>query len=152
MLNLTRKISHGFVFLFALTLILACSHQQPLESKDKDVEIWELRISGQTRGNLKMIVKRVEIDKDRYSITGKISGAIVDHKAGIGDAAYNFEGKIENNVLKASFGGYSKTSAGISMVKGRMDGTVEGIRGSGSWSVSHDLGFSSGEYTMSQTN
>lgn len=148
MSNLKQKHIGFFLFFFALTYFFACAHQQPIDPKDTDVEVWEIKLSGQTEGKLEMLMKRVEIGEGMYSIIGKISGTIDDHRGGFGEADFKFKGKIENKVFSVHLGGHSETAEGPSSIVGKMNGTVEMLQGSGHWAVSHALGSSSGKYVM----
>jgi len=148
MSDLKAKHIGFYLFVFALSYFVACAHQQPIDPKDKDVEVWELKLSGQTEGKLEMMMKRTEISEGMYSIIGKISGEIDDHRAGSGEADFNFKGKIENNVFSVNIGGQAEMTEGPSSVVGKMNGTFETGQGSGHWTVSHALGISSGKYVM----
>lgn len=148
MSNLKQKHIGFFLVFFALTYLFSCAHQQPIDTKDKDVEVWEIKFSGQTKGKLELLMKRVEIGEGMYSILGKISGPINDHRAGPGEVDFKFKGKIENKVFSVKLGGHSETAAGPSSIFGKMNGTVEMLQGSGQWAISHALGSSTGKYAM----
>ena len=150
MSNLKQKHIGFFLFFFGLSFFFACAHQQPIDPKDTDVEVWELILSGQAEGKLKMLMRRVEIGEGMYSIAGKISGMIDDHRAGFGEADFKFKGKIENKVFSVNLGGRSDMAEGPSSIVGKMNGTVEMLKGSGHWAVSHALGSSTGKYVMAK--
>jgi hypothetical protein len=146
------KLKFRFIAVLAFvaiqSILFACASNAPTVTAMAEVEAWELELTGQTVGNLKMTLKRIRIDEDMYSITGKISGSIKDDRAGLGDADYKLKGKIDKGILTASLGGRSEMAEGPSAVSGRMKGTVSGSLGSGTWRVSHVYGYSAGKYTM----
>ncbi|MBT8356333.1 MAG: hypothetical protein HKO79_12455 [Desulfobacterales bacterium] len=148
MSNLKQKHLIFFILFFALTYFSACVHQQQIDPKDTNVEVWELKLSGQTEGKLEMLMKRDEIGEGIYSIIGKISGTIDDHRGGLGDADYKFNGKIENNAFSIHLGGHSEMAEGPSSIIGKLNGIVELSKGSGQWVVTHALGSSTGKYVM----
>ncbi len=144
----TQKKLATFLIFFMIAYFSACVHQQPIDPKDSNVEVWEIKLSGQTKGKLKMLMKRDEIGEGMYSIIGKISGEIDDHRGGLGDADYKFDGEIENNIFSIHLGGHSEMAEGPSSIIGKMNGTVEKSQGSGRWVVTHALGTSTGNYVM----
>jgi hypothetical protein len=145
---LNQKHLGFFLLFFSLTYFFACTHQQPIDPKDINVEVWEIKLRGQTEGNLEMLMKRDEIGDGIYSIFGKISGPIDDHRGGFGEANYKFKGKITNNVFIIYLVGHSEMAEGPSSILGKMNGSVASFQGSGQWNVSHALGSSSGKYVM----
>jgi hypothetical protein len=131
-----------------LSIHFACVSRPATVTKTTEVEIWELKLTGQTVGTLKMTLKRIPIENDVYSLTGKIAGRIKDDIGGSGNAVYKLKGKIENGVLTASLGGRSEMAAGPASISGRMKGTVNGELGSGTWRVAHENGRAAGKYVM----
>jgi hypothetical protein len=148
MLNLKHKHIGLLLFFFVISYFFACAHQKPVDPTDKDLEVWQLKLSGQTEGELEMLMKLVEVGGGMYSIIGKISGAINDHRGGSGEANFKFKGKIENNVFSAHLSGHSEMREGPSIIVGEMRGTFEILQGAGNWTVSHALGISTGKYVM----
>jgi hypothetical protein len=136
------------LFLFGLSSFYSCAHKEPIGGGNTKVEPWELQLTGETVGTLKMLLERTEVKKGGYAITGKISGAIRDHIGGQGEAGYKLKGKIDNNVLVATLNGHSEMSTGFIFTSGSMRGTVSKSQGSGTWSIRHAGGWSAGEYTM----
>ena len=137
-----------FLFIFTLTSFFACAHQQSIDPNDTNVEVWKIKFSGQTKGNLEMVMKRVPIGNDTYSVFGKISGPIDDHRGGYGEAKFNFNGKIEKKVFSARLGGRADAAEGPSSINGKMKGNFELVQGTGQWTIFHALGSSSGKYVM----
>ena len=110
--------------MFVLNCFLACAAKEPIVISDTEVEIWELQFTGETKGTVKMTLRRKKIEKDDYSIEGKIAESLQDHKAGPGDADYTLEGKIEKDNFRACFSGPSYMAVGAGIVHGRMKGTI----------------------------
>ena len=148
MSNMKPKHLVFFLFILTLTSFFACAHQQTIDPKDTNVEVWEIKFSGQTKGKLEMLMKRTEIGKDTYSVMGKISGPIDDHRGGSGEAKFKFNGKIENKVFSARLGGRADAAEGPSSINGKMKGSFELVQGTGQWTIFHALGSSSGKYVM----
>jgi hypothetical protein len=146
------KLKYRFMavisFVVIQSILFACASNTPTVAGKDAVEVWELEITGQTVGNLKMTLRRIQIERDIYSITGKIAGRIKDDQGGSGNAAYKLKGKIDKGVLTASLGGRSQMAAGPSSISGRMKGAVSGSLGSGTWRIAHENGYSAGKYTM----
>jgi hypothetical protein len=131
-----------------LCILFACSSQTQTVTAKADVEVWEVQLSGQTVGRLKMNLKRHKIENDIQTFKGKLFGPIEDNRAGRGHADYKLKGKINKGVFTASLGGYSNMTAGSSSVSGSMKGKIAGSQGSGTWRVVHGLGTSTGKFTM----
>ena len=70
--------------LFALNFFFSCAHNEPMRTEGTEVEIWDLRLTGDTQGNIRMLLERTEIEKGIYAIAGKLKGKIDDHVGGIG--------------------------------------------------------------------
>jgi len=141
-----RYIAGLFIF-FMLVCFFVGTHNTPTEASDAEVETWDLRFMGETEGSLKMILIRTKIDKDSYSIKGKISGAIDDHIGGNGEAVIKIKGRIENGVFTARLTGQAEMTEYCSGVNGKMSGNISDSQGKGTFSISHMGGGSSGEYT-----
>jgi len=120
--------------------------KQSIDIKEAEAKIWELQVTGETVGKLKLLLTRIKIENDIYSITGRISGRIKDHRAGSGTADYKLEGKIEKGIFRAIFSGSSNMEEGPSPTSGSINGTVFKSQGSGKYSVVHPLGSSHGYY------
>lgn len=134
--------------LFAVNFFFSCAHKEPKKTEATDVEIWDLQLTGDTQGNIRMLLERTEIEKGIYAIAGKLNGKIDDHIGGIGEADYKLEGRIEKDRFKVRFSGYSGMAEGPSHVSGDLTGTVFNSQGSGTWRALHAQGFSAGKYTM----
>ncbi len=147
MIQLKDKLILYFVFVFLLSL-LSCADMAPSVAKNAEAEIWQLEFSGQTRGNLEMTLNRIEIIKDAYSVSGKIVGEIEDHLGGSGIADFTLEGSIKDGVLKSSLNGHAAVAEGLSPTNGTLQGDLSDVEGSGTWTIMHTLGSSSGNYTM----
>lgn len=137
-----------FLFVFVPICFFACSHKQSLDIKETEAEIWELQLTGEIVGKLELLLTRVKINNDIYSITGKISGRLKDRRAGTGTAEYKLEGKIEKSVFNGNFSGRSNMEVGSSPTSGTITGMVFKSQGSGKYSVLHALGSSHGYYIM----
>ena len=135
-------------FVAILSILVACASNTPTVAGNADVEAWELELTGQTVGTLKMTLKRHNDELDIHSFKGKLSGPIKDHRGGRGDVNYKLKGKIDKGIFTASIGGYSQMTAGPSSVSGSMTGKIVGTQGFGTWRVMHALGFSTGKYSM----
>jgi hypothetical protein len=135
-------------FVAIQSILFACASNTPTVAGKADVEAWELELTGQTVGKLKMTLKRYNIEEDSHSFTGKLTGPIKDHRGGMGNADYKLKGKIIKGVFTTRIGGYSNMTAGPSTVSGNMKGRIIGSQGSGIWRVLHALGTSTGEFTM----
>ena len=150
MTNIKGRYIAGLIFLFLLGCFSICVHNAPTEASDAEVETWDLRFMGQTEGSLKMILVRTKIDKEVYSIKGKISGPIDDHIGGSGEAKLKIKGKIENGVLMAKLTGQAEMNEYCSGVNGTMKGNISDSQGNGTFRVSHMGGDSTGEYSTNR--
>lgn len=148
MARINRRRSELITVMFVLSVCFACAHSDEINKMNADVEVWDLQLRGQTQGKLQMLLKRTEIDTGKFSIVGKISGAITDHKAGSGEASFTVKGKIVNDVLMLSLMGFSEMTQGSSNLNGSMKGVLSESEGSGSWRVMNALGTSAGEFSM----
>ena len=137
-----------FLFVFVPICFFTCSHKQSIDLSETTAEIWELQLSGEIVGNLKLSLTRIKVNNGIYTITGEISGKLKDRRAGTGTAEYELEGKIEKSVLNGNFSGSSKMEIGSSPTSGTIKGMVFESQGSGKYSVLHALGSSHGYYIM----
>ncbi len=152
---MTKLKKHRMVFfLFVLVPICSftCSHKQSIDIEESEAEIWELQLTGEVVGRLKMLLSRIKIENDLYTVTGKISGKLKDYRAGTGTADYNLKGKIEKGIFKANFSGRSNMEVGPSPTSGTINGPVFKSKGSGKYSVLHAFGSSHGDYFMKKIN
>ena len=144
-----QKLIVGFVFLFALNSLYSyAANKEPTDIIDTKAEIWELQMTGQTKGTLKMVLKPVQTEKDICTIKGEFSGRIKDHLGGIGNVRCKLKGKIEQDNLLADFRGPADMQRTNVFVKGTMRGTVSKFQGSGSYRLRHAIGSSSGKWTI----
>ena len=140
-----------FVCVFLPVFCFTCSHKQSIDKTKSETEIWELQLSGEVVGKLKLSLTRIKIRHDIYSITGNISGRIEDQRAGTGTADYKLEGKIEKSFFNGNISGTSNMEVGSSTTSGTIIGMVFNSQGSGKYSVLHALGSSRGNYIMKRT-
>ena len=138
----------ALLFVILPICCLTCSAKQSIETQDLEKEIWELHVTGEVAGKLKMVLIRTKIEKEIFTITGQISGRLKDYRAGTGMGDYQLEGKIENEIFKANFSGNSSMEAGPSPTSGRLNGTIYTSKGSGKYSVLYAFGSSHGDYIM----
>ncbi len=146
MINYYQTIA-GIFFLLILTLFPSCIQKEPVDMPDSGTEIWELQINGETQAKYRMLLKRMRVEKDVYSISGKFSGMADDHIGGSGMVKCVFHGKIERTNLKVDFTGHGDMAVSISLT-GRFWGTLTDLSGSGEWRLSHEEGQSKGKWTM----
>jgi hypothetical protein len=133
-----------------LSILFACSSQTQTVTAKAAVEVWEVQLSGQTVGRLKMNLQRYKIENEIQSFKGKLTGPIKDHRGGFGDAEFRLKGKINKNIFTTSIGGYADMTEGPSTVSGSMNGKIISSQGSGTWRITHALGISTGKFTMKQ--
>ncbi len=148
---MTKLKKHLMIFFLVLLVpicVFACSHKQSIALKESEAEIWELQLNGEVVGKLELLLTRVKINNDMYSITGKIAGNLKDRRAGTGKAEYKLEGKIEKSVFNGNFSGSSDMEVGSSPTSGTITGMIFKSQGSGRYSVVHALGSSHGYYIM----
>lgn len=119
----------------------ACAHKELTETPDTETEIWEMQIKGDTEAKYSMLLKRVRIEKDVYSITGEFSGMAHDHIGGAGMVKCGLHGKIEKNNLKVHFTGHGDMAISLSL-SGSFWGILSEWKGSGKWWVVHQEGCS----------
>ena len=148
MIKLKKDLMVFFLFVFVPICFFTCSHKQSLDIKKSEAETWELQLTGEIVGKLKLSLTRIKIKNDIYTITGKISGRIKEQRAGNGIADYQLEGKIEKSVFNGNFSGRSNMEVGSSPTSGTITGMVFKSQGSGKYSVLHALGSSHGYYIM----
>jgi hypothetical protein len=152
MANLIHKFILVLICLAISNYLFACTTNTPVKNKQVAVEIWQIELTGQTEGKLKMVLKLSNSENDIHSFKGKLTGPIKDYQGGMGDADYKLRGKINKDVFTANIGGHADMAAGPSSVNGKMQGKIVGSQGSGTWRVIHALGLSSGKYTMKKIN
>ncbi len=148
MTKLKKHLMLFFLFICVPSFLFSCSHKKPTDISEAEAEVWELKLTGDDVGTLKLLLARVKIGNDIFSIAGRISGSLKDHRAGSGIADYKLEGTIEKGIFQAIFSGSSNMDEGFSPTSGSMNGTVSKSRGSGQYSVSHAFGSSHGNYIM----
>jgi hypothetical protein len=146
--KLKKNLMVLFLFVFVPICFFTCSHKQSIDIKKTEAEIWELQVTGEIVGKLKLSLKRIKIKNDIFTITGKISGRLKDKRAGTGTAEYKLEGKIEKSVFNGTFSGNSNMEVGSSPTSGTIKGMVFKSQGYGKYSVLHALGSSHGYYIM----
>lgn len=152
---MTKLKPHILVVLLLVALPISfftCSPKQSIDTEELEKEIWELHLTGEVVGKLKMVLIRTKTEGQISTITGQLSGRLKDYRAGTGTGDYKLEGKIEKDLFKADFSGNSNMEAGPSPTSGRLSGTVYKSKGSGKYSVLHAFGSSHGEYFMKKTN
>jgi hypothetical protein len=142
-----QRIIVVFLFISMLIFPAACKHKGPVDRPDSGMEVWELRVKGETEATYRMLLKRVRVEKDVWSIKGDFSGIAEDHIGGRGMVKCSFHGKIEGNVLKADFMGHGDMAVSLHL-SGSLWGTLYDSRGSGGWKVSHQEGQSKGQWVM----
>lgn len=136
------------LYLFSLACLLSTTSAQPVAATHTNTETWEMLITGDTEGKLKMVLARMQTDQDIYSITGKFSGDVNDYMGGFGQCNFEFSGKITSGNITAEFEGFCITSEWDVTPKGYFKGTISSIKGSGTWKMEHDMGFSEGNWNM----
>lgn len=135
--------------MFALNSFYSyAADKEPTDIIDTKAEIWELQMTGQTKGTLKMVLKPVQTEKDICSIAGEFSGRIRDHLGGIGKVRCKLKGKIEKDSFLADFTGPADMRMCNVVVRGTMRGTVSKSQGSGTYRLRHARGSSSGKWTI----
>lgn len=147
MSNFSQRIIVVFLFFFTLAGSTACIHKGPIDMPDSGIEVWELQINGETKAKYRMLLKRVRVEKDVWSINGEFSGIADDHMGGRGMVRCGFHGEIERNNLKVDFTGHGNMAVSLSLT-GSLWGTLFDSKGSGEWRVSHEEGQSKGQWTM----
>ena len=148
MTKLKKHLMVFFLFVFVPICFFTCSHKQSIDIKETEAEIWELQLTGEIVGKLKLLLTRIKIKNDIYTITGKISGRLKDQRAGTGTAEYKLEGKLEKGFFNGNFSGSSDMEVGSSATSGTINGMLFKSQGSGKYSVLHALGSSHGYYIM----
>lgn len=144
-----QRLTVVFLIVFLPYYFLGCAHEDTTGSAGARLEIWELQLTGQTRGTVEFRLQREKIEKDRYLINGRLFGSVIDHQAGgPSDLRCKLKGKIERNEMMADLTGHlSGTEIGALRVAGKMLGTISESQGSGTWSITHSHGSSVGEWT-----
>ena len=92
-------IVFGISFIF--TGCVATAPSQKIENTGREstameIEIWELRLTGDTVGNYKLKLKRRKNEKGFYEISGNFRGPMEDNIWGGGEMACVLKGKIED--------------------------------------------------------
>jgi hypothetical protein len=147
-----RKVLMVVLFLvFVLNCSFALAHQDPADASDAKAEVWELQLTGDTEGTLELVLRRAKIEKDIYSIKGEFSGNIIDHVGGQGKCVCQLKGIIYKNVVMADFNGPVETADTEVDLKGTMKGTISDTKGFGTFSLTHSMGISDGEWTIKKT-
>lgn len=146
--KLKKHLMVFFLFVFVPICFFTCSHKQLIDINETEAEIWELQLAGEIVGKLKLLLTRIKIKNDIYTITGKISGRLKDQRAGNGTAEYKLDGKLEKGFFNGNFSGRSDMEVGSSPTSGTINGMLFKSQGSGKYSVIHALGSSHGYYIM----
>ena len=136
--------------MFAGPSIGFLADKRPLHASD--VELWEMKLTGDTVGVFKLQLKRVKTEKGFHNISGKFSGTMNDRTFGQGKMTMKLKGKIENDALRAKLSGSASVSDGHVSLRGTMKGTLSETQGFGTWSMTHDWGSPKGEWTMKRIN
>jgi hypothetical protein len=144
------RIMVVFLFVGTLACSAACTHKGPVGMSDSGMEVWELRVTGETEAQFRMLLRRVRVDKDVWSVNGEFSGIADDHIGGSGMVECTFQGKIEGHKIKASFRGHGDMAISLSL-SGSLWGTLFDSKGSGEWQLSHEEGQSQGQWTMKRS-
>jgi len=123
--------------------------QEHPQIADVGSEIWELEVTGDSTGNLEMLLERGEVENNTYSIKGRLSGFIQDYHGGPLELRCTLDGKIESNIILADFNGYAaNVEIGSVFVSGTIRGAISKSKGFGTWNMKHSMGSSVGECTM----
>ncbi len=117
-------------------------------ASDVEVEIWELKLTGDTEGVFIMQVKRVNKEKGRTEISGKFSGSMNDLIFGRGEMLCRLKGKIENEAFEGKINGFAEVTMGMVSLSGTLRGTVLESSGVGSWKIIHDMGLPEGKWVI----
>ena len=148
MTKLRQVLTVVLFLVFVLNCFLALAHQDAADASDAKGEIWELQLTGDTEGTLKLVLWRAKIEKDIYSIKGKFSGSIIDHVGGQGECVFQLKGIINKNVVLADFNGPVETADTEADIRGTLKGTISDIQGFGTFSLIHSMGISDGEWSI----
>ena len=145
MLNLKSKAVSLFIcilFPFSITIT------GPDYASEIDVEIWELKLSGDTEGVFEMQMKRVKNEKGLSEISGRFSGPMNDRIFGRGEMICRLKGNIENDAFSAKINGFAEVTMGMVSLSGTLRGTVLESSGVGSWKIIHDWGSPEGKWVI----
>ena len=145
--NFGQKSMVVFLFVFMLVFPAACTNKGPFHRPDPIMEVWELKVEGETVATYRMLLKRVSVEKGVWSISGEFSGLADDHIGGRGMVKCTFHGKIEGHILKADFTGQGDMALPLTL-SGILWGHLDDSNGSGEWKVSHEEGQSKGKWVM----
>jgi len=139
------------LYLFSLACIFSYVSAQPVDAAGTNAEMWELAITGDTEGKLKMVFERMQTSHDIYSLTGKFSGDVNDYQGGFGQCSFKLQGKIDSGKIVATFNGFCGMSEWDMTPKGYLKGTLSDTQGSGTYRIDQDKGYSEGKWTLKRT-
>ena len=147
MISIIQKIAVVGLAMAALVSFNSCAHTDSSGRQDPRTEVWDMQLTGETVGQLKMLLNRKEIERDVYSIEGEFSGMAIDHIGGGGMVECTYQGKITRNDLKFDFSGTGNMMALVHL-RGSFWGTLYDTEGKGKYYLSHEQGSSNGEWRM----
>ena len=153
--NIRAKIVLVVSLVLAMIYFPGCVHKEATVIEDAHQEIWDLRISGDTKGRCTMVLRQSKTKKGFYSVSAEFSGKIEDKGWGAGILNFKLEGKTRKDVFTSDIGGLvdmmDGDAAGSSFnVLGKMNGSLSESQGSGTWSVTHAHGAPGGKWEASR--
>ncbi|PKN65201.1 MAG: hypothetical protein CVU57_11230 [Deltaproteobacteria bacterium HGW-Deltaproteobacteria-15] len=136
-----------FPLALAILLLASCAHNGTPEVQNATQEVWDFELTGDTRGNCKMLLARTKVQNDLFRIAGSFSGMTYDYVGGPGELDCKFNGKLKNRNLDCEFTGWGDMEE-VVFLNGRFTGTLNDEEGSGEWQVTHTRGSSAGTWKM----
>jgi hypothetical protein len=147
MIGILQKIAVVGLAMAVLISFYSCAHTDSSGIEGPQTEVWDMRLTGDTVAQYKMLLNRTEIEREVYSIDGKFSGMAHDHIGGGGMVECTYQGKITGNNLKADFIGTGNMITLVHLT-GSFRGTLSGTEGKGKYHLSHGQGSSKGEWSL----
>ena len=147
MIRIIQKIAVVGLAMAAIISFYSCAHTVSSGLQGPQTEVWDMRLTGDTVAQYKMLLNRNEIEREVYSINGEFSGMARDHIGGGGMVECTYHGKITGNNLKADFIGTGNMMTSVRL-SGSFWGTLSDSEGKGKYNLSHEQGSSYGEWSL----
>ena len=147
MIRIIQKIAVVGVAIVAIISFYSCAHTDSFGMQDPKTEVWDMRLTGDTVAQYRMLLNRNEIEREVYSIDGEFSGIARDHIGSVGMVKCTYHGKITGNTLKADFIGTGNMIT-LVHISGSFWGTLSDTEGKGKYHLSHEEGSSKGEWSL----
>lgn len=146
-----RIVLNSLILPVLLVWLHSCAHYESNNTSNTSKEVFEFEMSGDTRGNCKMILEKTMAEGDAVRVAGTFSGMVYDYVGGPGELDCKFEGKLYRDNIDCQFSGWGDMEE-IVFLKGKFSGTLGDTGGAGEWEATHTRGSSAGTWKIKKTS